>query len=209
MSEYAGVEPSAGTRPSARIIVADDDKDEVLTLATLLRHEGYEVREVYRGDAVLRLIEEFAPHAVLLDIGMPGMSGYEVARKLRDRLGAGCPLLVAVTGWKKTSERLLGQIVGFDHYLTKPYSADELLALLAPLADAHRQPNNRRDDLTNEQRLLVQAAHLMGQKELAASLRVSESVLESWMQGSSPITHRHLLNLAEVLVTLASRSAKN
>lgn len=210
MSEYAGAEPRADARPRARVIVADDDKDTVLTLATVLRDEGYEVREVYRGDAVLRLVHEFGPHALLLDIGMPGMSGYEVARILRDRLGPGCPLLVAVTAWKKTSERLLGQIVGFDHYVTKPYSADELLAILAPLAGASiSQASLQRRDLTKEQRLLVQAAQLIGQQELAAGLQVSESVLEAWMQGRATITHRHLLNLADVLVTLASRSGKN
>lgn len=208
--ECATGEPTARARPSVRVIVADDDKDAVLTLATVLRHEGYEVREVYRGDAVLRLIEEFDPHAVLLDIGMPGMSGYEVARTLRERLGPRCPLLIAVTGWKKTSERLLGQIVGFDHYVTKPYSTDGLLAFLAPLRGASsRHASLQQGNLTKEQRLLVQAAQLMGQQELAAGLQVKESVLESWMQGRATISHHHLLNLADVLVTLASRSRKN
>ena len=142
ISEY-DFDADKGNRRSARVIVADDDKDAVVTLAMVLRDDGYEVREVYRGDAVLRLIQEFEPHAILLDIGMPGMSGYEVARTLRERLGPACPLLVAVTGWKKASERLLGQIVGFDHYVTKPYSTGDLLALLAPLGGASDHRPNR------------------------------------------------------------------
>jgi CheY-like chemotaxis protein len=193
-------EPASGVRRRLRIIVADDNKDEVVTLATVLADEGHEVREVYRGDAVLRLITEFEPQAVFLDIGMPGMSGYAVARTLRERFGERAPLLVAVTGWKKASERLLGQIVGFDHYVTKPYEIDELLGLLAPLVAGATA--------ADEQRLLLQAARLIGQEELARGLQVSETVLESWMEGRSSIPHRHLLNLADVLVTLASKLAK-
>ena len=201
--------PEADRWRPTRVIVADDDKDAVSTLATVLQHEGYEVREVYRGDAVLRLIREFEPHAVLLDIGMPGMSGYEVARTLRERLGPECPLLVAVTGWKKTSERLLGQIVGFDHYVTKPYSTDDLLGLLAPLHGLGKpRPSLQDNSLTREQRLLAQAARLMGPAELAAGLQVPESLLEAWMTGRASIPHQHLLNLADVLVTLASRLGK-
>ena len=203
----SSAEPASGARRRLRIIVADDNKDEVLTLATVLADEGHEVREVYRGDAVLRLITEFEPHAVFLDIGMPGMSGYAVARTLRERFGERAPLLVAVTGWKKASERLLGQIVGFDHYVTKPYEIDELLGLLAPLV-AGATAAAERAELSSEQRLLIQAAQLVGQEELARGLQVSETVLESWMDGRSSIPHQHLLNLADVLVTLASKLAK-
>lgn len=124
-----------GSRPSRalRIVVADDDRDAVLMLATLLRQEGHEVREVYRGDAVFYLVREFEPDAVLLDIGMPGLTGLDVARKLREKLGHACPLLVAITGWNKGADRILGQIAGFNHYLTKPYSTEALLGILAPL----------------------------------------------------------------------------
>jgi two-component system, OmpR family, response regulator len=116
-----------------RIVIADDDRDAVLMLATLLRQEGHEVREVFRGDAVYYLVREFEPDAVLLDIGMPGLSGLDIARKLRESLGRACPLLVAITGWNKGADRILGQIAGFNHYLTKPYSTEQLLELLAPL----------------------------------------------------------------------------
>ena len=187
--------------------MADDDKDNVLTLATVLRGEGHEIREVYRGDAVIQLVGEFEADAVFLDIGMPGMSGYEVARTLRERLGAYCPLLVAITAWTKTSERLLGQIVGFDHYFTKPYEIKHLLAVLVPLID-RTSMNAERRELSKEQRLLMQAEQLVGKKELAQALQVSEEVLESWMEARSSVPHSHLLNLADVLVTVASKLTK-
>jgi DNA-binding response OmpR family regulator len=198
------------TRRKLRIIAADDDKDTVRTLATVLQHEGHEVREVYRGDAVLRMVLEFKPDALFLDIGMPGMSGYEVARTLRERYGDNCPLLIALTGWNKTSERLLGQIVGFHHYVTKPYATEELLALLAPIGssgDDATLPGGQPAP-TKEQLLLAQAANLMGHRELAGGLQVTESVLDSWIAGHAVIPPRHLLSLADVLVTLASRLAK-
>jgi CheY-like chemotaxis protein len=114
-----------------RVVVADDDRDAVLTLATVLEHEGHEVREVYRGSEVLRLVLDFDPDVALIDISMPGMTGYDVAREIRQLFGRQRPTLIAVTGWKKTSDKILAQIAGFDHHLAKPFETDALLALLA------------------------------------------------------------------------------
>ena len=113
-----------------RIVVADDDRDAVITLATILQDEGHEVREVYRGSEVLRMVRQFDPDVALVDIGMPGMTGYDVAREIRQLFGRR-PTLIAVTGWKKTSDKILAQIAGFDHHLAKPFEAEALLALLA------------------------------------------------------------------------------
>jgi DNA-binding response OmpR family regulator len=115
-----------------RIVIADDDRDTVLSLATILQQEGHEVREVFRGDAVLDEVRACKPDVVLLDIGMPGQTGFEIARTMRQELGRERPLLIAVTAWNQPSAKVLGKLVGFDHYLTKPYSADELLGLIAP-----------------------------------------------------------------------------
>jgi CheY-like chemotaxis protein len=114
-----------------RIVVADDDRDAVLTLASVLEHEGHEIREVYRGSEVLRMVREFDPDVALIDISMPGMTGYDVAREIRQLFGKLRPTLIAVTGWKKTSDKILAQIAGFDHHLAKPFETDALLALLA------------------------------------------------------------------------------
>jgi len=128
-------EPSKHSAPTRklRILVADDDRDTVVTLSTLLQQEGHDVLEVYRGDAVMSMVTRYQPDAVLLDIGMPGLTGFEIARQLHETLKDQCPLLIAVTAWKMDTARELGKLVGFNHYLIKPYSTDELLGLLAPL----------------------------------------------------------------------------
>jgi DNA-binding response OmpR family regulator len=131
----AGSEGSSrrATKRKLRVLIADDDRDMVATLAAILNDEGHTVREVYRGTEVLRLIEEFDPDVALIDIGMPGMSGYDVAREVRQTHDKR-PMLVAITGWKKPSDRILARLVGFDHHLPKPFDAKDLLSLLDPLA---------------------------------------------------------------------------
>lgn len=117
--------------PKLRIVIADDDRDTTVTLAALLRDEGHEVNTVLRGDEVLELCRLVRPDVVIADVDMPGMSGYAIARELRERHGTLAPLLIAVSGkWTKTSDRALGQAVGFDHYLLKPADVTELLAIL-------------------------------------------------------------------------------
>ena len=116
---------------SLRILVADDEPDSVAALKLLLNDEGHDVVGLSKGAEVLRMIEEFKPDAVVLDIAMPDLSGYEIAKEIRKRYGVITPLLIAITGrYKQASDRMLGQIVGFDHYLLKPYQPGELLALL-------------------------------------------------------------------------------
>lgn len=116
-----------------RILVADDERDQVTTLALLLADEGHEVREVYRGSEVLRMVRDFDPDVALIDIGMPGMTGYDAARELRQVLGGARPLLIAVTGWKQSSDRILARLAGFDHHLAKPFDPKALLELIEPL----------------------------------------------------------------------------
>jgi CheY-like chemotaxis protein len=113
-----------------RILVADDDTDTVASLTALLSEEGYEVRGVHRGGEVLQAIFQFAPDVVLLDIGMPKMSGYEVARALRERYGSARPALIAVTGFTATSDRWQALAAGFEHHVAKPYEPRVLLQLI-------------------------------------------------------------------------------
>jgi DNA-binding response OmpR family regulator len=128
---------SRGSAPRAlRILVADDDRDSVLTLMMLLREEGHDVRGVYASRQVMGHVIDFDPDAVLLDIHMPELSGWEVARTIRERRGADRPLLIGISGeYKQGADKILSQILGFNHYLVKPYPPAELLALLAPLRD--------------------------------------------------------------------------
>ena len=119
-----------------RVLLADDDRDGAMTLATLLELEGYEVRTVHGGQEALDAAREFKPHACLLDIGMPKITGYEAARRLRQRYGDDCPVLIAITGWKQASDKILATLAGFDHHVAKPYEPVQLINLLAKLRPA-------------------------------------------------------------------------
>ena len=129
-------EPANVPRP-LRILVADDDRDTVLTLMMLLREEGYDVQGLHSGREVMRRITDFDPDVVIIDIQLPERSGWEIARTIRARRGEGRPMLIGISGkYKAGSDKVLSQIVGLDHYLVKPCAPDELLALIAPLRTA-------------------------------------------------------------------------
>ena len=114
-----------------RILIADDDRDSVLTLMQLLRDEGHATRGVYRGQDVMPALERFDPDVVLLDISMPDASGWDVARDIRRRYGDGRPLLIAISGlYKQSADQILGTMAGFNHYVAKPYDPATLLALI-------------------------------------------------------------------------------
>ena len=116
---------------TARILIADDNTDALLTLEILLDSEGFAVRGVSKGSDVLPAMREFHPHAVVLDIKMPGLSGFEVARRIQARYGEARPRLIALSGhYRKEPDRLLSQAVGFDHHLAKPYDFQALLQVL-------------------------------------------------------------------------------
>jgi two-component system, OmpR family, response regulator len=124
---------SSATR-ALRIVIADDDPDMVLTLSTLLQDEGHEVREVYSGRHVMGNVIDFDPDVVLLDIGLPGPSGWEVAGEIRRRCGTERPMLIGISGeYREGADRILSQILGFNHYLLKPCAPADLLKLLAGL----------------------------------------------------------------------------
>ena len=126
-----------------RVLIADDDRDGALTLSTLLQLEGYEVRTVHGGQEALDTAREFKADVVLLDIGMPKVTGYEAARRLRQRYGEECPVLIAVTAWKQASDKILANLAGFDHHVAKPYDPRELIRLLAKLRPAASPPSSR------------------------------------------------------------------
>jgi DNA-binding response OmpR family regulator len=127
-------DPSLTSRP-LRILVADDERDTVLTLITILRDEGHDARGVYDSYDVVRAVRDFDPDAVILDIAMPGKSGWHLARELRATLKGARPLLIAISGrYKQYSDKLLAKITGFNHHLAKPYETKTLLDLLAPLS---------------------------------------------------------------------------
>ncbi len=114
------VDRPAPTVLQRRVLIVDDNQDAALSLAMLLEASGLVVRSAFDGATALALIDDFRPDVAILDIGMPGMDGYEVARAIRERCGDHCPRLVALTGWGQESDRQLAREAGFDEHLTKP-----------------------------------------------------------------------------------------
>ena len=116
-----------------RVVIADDERDTVMTLGVLLRSEGFEVKLAQSGSEVPGVVAAIQPQAVLLDIGMPDRSGLEVAKELQRTYADRCPILIAVTARTSPEDRLQALAAGFKHYISKPYNAAELVRLLSGL----------------------------------------------------------------------------
>ena len=124
------------TRTQRRILVADDNNDALESLATLLQLSGHEVYTAANGAVALESAEQHRPEVALLDIGMPKLDGYEVARRIRSQPWGQRITLVALTGWGQDSDRRRSQEAGFDSHLVKPLDLDKLTELLAALPKA-------------------------------------------------------------------------
>jgi DNA-binding response OmpR family regulator len=118
--------------------VVDDLAASAETLKTLLEMEGFDVRMTHDGAEALVIAREFRPGVVLLDIGLPGMNGFEVARGLRGQEESRDALLIALTGYGEAESRSRSQQAGFDHHLVKPADVNQLLALLSDPRQARR-----------------------------------------------------------------------
>ena len=116
-----------------KLLVVDDNGDAADTLATFLRMEGHAVRMAYGGEEALQVFEAMRPQVVLLDIGMPVMDGYEVARHIRQSSHGHNVKLVATTGWGQLEDKARAREAGFDEHMTKPVDPDEFTALLEKL----------------------------------------------------------------------------
>ena len=114
-----------------RVLIADDDRDSVLTLMMLFRHEGDEVRGVYAGRSVLGAVVDFDPDVVILDIHLPGLSGWEIARMIRKQSDRRVTLIGISGKYNHSADNILCETGGFDHYVLKPYDPQSLIALIA------------------------------------------------------------------------------
>ena len=113
-----------------RVLVVDDNEDTVLGFLMLLTNYGHEVRTATNGITAVQFAEEFQPDVMLLDIGLPGLNGYEVARKVRKQPRGKDIVLIALTGYGQDSDRQTSLEAGFDHHLVKPVQFDQLLQIL-------------------------------------------------------------------------------
>lgn len=122
--------PAVGERRRMRILVVDDNEDAAQSLGLLLRAMGHEVRIAHDGTGALAQLDGFTPDLALLDIGMPGMDGYELAGRLRANPSLPRLVIAAVTGWGETRDRMRAEPGGFDHMFRKPIGAGDLARVL-------------------------------------------------------------------------------
>ena len=122
-------------RASRRILVVDNEKDVADGLAMLLQVMGANVRVAYDGASALAAVADFKPHLAFVDIGMPGMDGYETARRIRMLPEGGGVVLIALSGWGQDDDRQRAQEAGFDRHCVKPIKFTVLEELLAPATD--------------------------------------------------------------------------
>lgn len=116
-----------------RILVVDDNRDSAESMAVLLRLQGHETETAFHGDDVIDAVRSFRPALVLLDIGLPGIDGYEVARRLRaDAANAGLRI-AAMSGYGRDDDRARSREAGFDHHFIKPVDIGAVEAVIATL----------------------------------------------------------------------------
>jgi CheY-like chemotaxis protein len=117
-------------RPRSRVLVVDDTEDMARVLSRLLRASGHEVRVAHAGPAAIEMARSLGPEAVLLDIGLPGMNGYQLAEQLRRDGSCKGALFIAVSGYGRAEDLRRSAEAGFDHHLVKPIAIEALLELL-------------------------------------------------------------------------------
>ena len=124
---------SSSPRPvSRRVLIADDNRDAAESLAMLLRMDGHDVKVVHSGKEALAAFSVMQPEVALLDVGMPELNGYEVARRVRQGSLGRAVILIAVTGWGQDKDKAQALAAGFNHHFTKPIEPDRLRDLLGP-----------------------------------------------------------------------------
>ena len=132
---HAPAHPPPARPRSLRVLIVDDNEDAAEMLGALLSTMGWEVAVAGDGPQALRVLDRFEPDVALLDIGLPAMNGYELAGKIRERLGADTPRMIAVTGYGQDTDRRCSAELGFDAHLVKPVDPDVLLRAIEGAGD--------------------------------------------------------------------------
>lgn len=145
------LDPASGPRELAapkgqpvhcRVLIADDNSDAAESLAMLLRLDGHQICVAHDGEEALQLAEKERPGVMVLDIGMPGMNGYELASRIRQEAWGKHPLIVAATGWGQEDDKFRAIAAGFNAHLTKPFDPNDLLRLIHAHQDRRAQDSD-------------------------------------------------------------------
>jgi len=137
-AQVAITAPNNNHKP-LRIMVVDDNVDTVLSFSMLLKVSGHEVRTAHDGPTAIQIASEYLPDVILLDIGLPGLNGYEVAKQVRKLPALDGVVLVALTGYGQESDRQASMAAGFNHHLIKPARLEQVRKILASVADARNE----------------------------------------------------------------------
>lgn len=128
------IPPDAAPSAPCRVLIADDNPDAADILGLVLEASGYQVRVAHSGRQALEFALQDRPDAVLLDIGMPDINGYEAARQIRAQPWGARVLIVALTGWGMNEDKARSRAAGFDQHLVKPVDPNEIEVMLAQFA---------------------------------------------------------------------------
>jgi len=173
-------------KPNARtcVLIVDDDADFIEAVTGILDRAGYSPIAATHGEEALRFARTEQPRLVILDVGLPDLSGYEVCRQLKDRFGDGMPILF-VSGLRTESfDRVAGLLIGADDYLGKPFAADELLARVRRLVrqTASLAPSLAWKLTPRELEVLRLLANGLGQDEIARQLFISRKTVATHIE---------------------------
>ena len=123
-------EKCSATDNRQRVLVVDDNRGSAQTLAMLLKNVGNDVRTAHDGQEAIEQAQDYRPHVLLLDLGMPKLNGYEVCRRVREQAWGTSMEIIALTGWGQAEDRQRTKEAGFDHHLVKPVDVARLKELL-------------------------------------------------------------------------------
>lgn len=206
---FPDVEQSGPVPRPLCILIADDDRDSVLSLMMLLREEGHEVLGAYNAQQTLDAVLKNEPDAVVLDIALGESSGYDLARQIRARHGDDRPLIIAISGiYKKSSDRILAEINGFNAYLVKPYELKDLLAVLEPLRLPRASPkqiDHTKQEDTYRAALAHAAGLLGGARQLSDRLQVPMTHLTRWLAGKERPPNSIFLRVVDILIVESAK----
>jgi DNA-binding NarL/FixJ family response regulator len=172
------------------ILIVDDDANYRAFVSAILERVGYATREAYSGEEALTSVRSDRPSCVLLDVLLPGVTGYAVCRHLRDEYGEGLPIIFVTGERTEAGDRVAGLLLGADDYVVKPFDPDELLARVRRSIDrvelrsrrnGHRTGNEF--ELTDREReVVMRLAEGLGQKAIAAELVISPKTVATHIQ---------------------------
>jgi DNA-binding NarL/FixJ family response regulator len=179
-----GLSSTDKTNGRTPVLIVDDDADFIEAVTGSLERAGYSPISATRGEDGLHLARTQQPRLVILDVGLPDLSGYEVCRQLKERFGDGLPILFVSGVRTESFDRVAGLLIGADDYLGKPFAADELLARVRRLVrqTASLAPSLASKLTPRELEVLRLLANGLGQDEIARQLFISRKTVATHIE---------------------------